>query len=262
MTIKDTFTSDQFRDEFKVVPVNVKDAKGKDTIAQGTPDLVAVLLGMPAEATTMRIISGANNGQVISAPVLKDFYEAINPILNSYIEAYVTTAQKVVGTELGVDMDALQESGADGFQIDQDDPRITQPMIDKILEELDKVYPTGPLTANIIQAVINVADDKLGSIYEDGADNWKIFIGLTIINTINSFTRSATTIVNQQIIGPLVEVVQYKQYVAQQQAAMKKAQQGSRRRSGLVDLAGGELSSEKINELTLPPDAKKDKIVN
>lgn len=265
MTIKETFTTSTFEDAFKVVPINVKDHKGKDTTTQGTPDMMPILLGLSDNDISHRLIAGKQAGLFIPAPSVKPFMTKSMEMLKPYIQSYVKAAQEALGQEMGVDIAAVLENGMDGFQISPDDPRITEKMLDNTTRALDLKYPTGPLYKQVLDDIIDLAAIELEPLWGRDEDNYKCFVSMIIFNVINTYARQATDIVNQQVFGPIVEILQYKQYAAQQQQMSEQAKvhnKQAQQANHLVGLAGEKLSSESINELTLPDSVKQDKIIN
>lgn len=214
-------------------PINVIDRKGKTVAATGKADIFPMLLGLDEDYRSYQVMSGSLAGSFQFGPKVDPFMKRVADTLGELTKTYVKTAQIGLAEALGIDAKQLEDDGADGFQLNPEDPRINAEVIEKTNVFIEERYPTGPLTPMVMTAMNRVADDTLQEAWDKG-DNYKVFVGYLIANALNQFAMRCQQIVNQQVLGPITQILEYRDYIRQANAAQ----------SGLTDAAGNPLSSK------------------
>lgn len=242
MNISDIFYAGNINPEnLQVTPITVRDRKGKATKKRGMPDVLPVIMGIDLEYRSYQY-NDENQLKVMYGTALVPFITASGEIMKRYTKEYISTAQIAVGEALGIDMKKLHDDGVDGFQLKVDDPKITDQVPGKVYDALEKAYPLGPITPEFLEANTACAEQYLGEAWYKG-DNYRAYICYLIIKGVGQFAATCQSIVQEQIVGPIWQILQIREQEAQVAKAMGKSA------PGMTDLIGGKLSSEKIGKI-------------
>lgn len=242
MNIRDIFYSGNLTPEnLKVTPITARDRKGNEVKKRGMPDVLPVIMGMDLEYRSYQY-SEADQMRIMYGSALIPFITASGEIMKKYTKEYVSVAQIAVGEALGIDMAKLENDGVDGFQLDINDPKITDQVPEKVYAALEAAYPLGPITPEFLDANTACAEEHLGEAWYKG-DNYRAYICYLIIKGVGQFAATCQGIVAEQVVGPLWQVLQIREQEKQVAAAMGKSA------PGMTDLLGGKLSSEKLGKI-------------
>lgn len=242
MKISEVFSSALLNaDYLTITPVTVRDRKGKETKAQGMPDVLPAIMGMAPEYMSYQYQT-PEGPRIIYGSALIPFMTATGTIFQKYTKEYVQLAQLAVGEALKIDMKKLEENGSDGFQLTTDNKNISEKAIDAIYDKLEKLYPLGPVTAGLVAEITACGEELMEDTWEKG-DNYKAYISYIIIKGISQFANTCFQIVDQQIVGPLHQVIKMRAQEEQVAQAMGKSA------GPITDLTGRKLTSENIGKI-------------
>lgn len=253
MNISDIFNPEKLTPEFlAITPITVRDKKGKETKFDGIPDVLPVVMDIPLGLRSYQYTT-PEGPRIQYATGILPYITQSGQILEKYTEEYFTAAQLILANLLGITMEQME--GADGFQLQVDDPKITMDTLDQLYNGLNKQYPAGPVTPEMLVALTNCAEALLGSYWEQG-DNFKAYISYLVIKGIGQYASTCQRVVEQQVAGPIFQILQYREQ--QLQAARQKPG------AAIVDSLGRKLGSDNAGKIVdLDGRAiKKDEIVN
>jgi hypothetical protein len=253
MKISDIFNPDRLSAEFlQITPITLRDKKGKEVKADGTPDVLPVVMSIPLELRSYQYTT--DQGPRIQYAIgLLPYITQSGQILETYVREYFSAAQLILADLLGITKEQME--GADGFQLRTDDPRISEDTLDQLYDGLNKQYPLGPVVPEMIKALNDCAEALLGSYWEQG-DNYKVYISYLVIKAIGQYAATCQHVVEQQVAGPVFQILQYR--MEQQMAASQKPG------AAITDVFGSKLNSKGAGKIVGLDgrEIKKDEIVN
>lgn len=241
-------------EKLKVGPITIRDKKGKETKTDGMPDIVPTIMDMSPEFMSYQY-NTPEGSRILYGTGIRGFITSSGGVMGKHLREYVTAAQLILANLIGITMEQME--GADGYQIPIDSPQITEDTLDQLYDGLNKQYPLGPVTKELAAEVIALAELHMSEAWELG-DNYKGYISYVIIKGIGQYASQCQQIVEQEVAGPVFQVLQYRMKIIQQ------GQAGKRPAPVITDLLGGELNTKSQGKIVGldGKEIKPDKIVN
>lgn len=253
MKIADIFNPDRLTPELlKRTPITIRDKKGKETKADGMPDVLPVVMDIPLELRSYQY-NTQQGPKIQYATGMVPYITQSGQILEKYTREYFDSAQLIMAGLIGITKEQME--GADGFQIDADDPKITEDVLDQLYDGLNKQYPLGPVIPGMLKELTDCAEVHLGSYWDQG-DNFKAYISYLVIKAIGQYASTCQRVVEQEVAGPIYQILQYR---------MQQAQAASQRPgAAITDSLGHKLGSDNAGKIVGLDgrEIKKDEVVN
>lgn len=242
MKISEVFNSANINSEdLRRTPITITDRKGKQTKADGMPDVLPVILGIDLEYRSYQYIRDGQAHIKYGVGILPFITES-GKIMQKYTREYVSVAQIAIGEAIGIDMNQLQDDKVDGFQLKTSDTRITYEVPEKVYAALEQAFPLGPVTREFLDENTECAEKLLSELWDKG-DNYRAYISYLLVKGIGQFAATCQQIVAEQIVGPIYQILQMREQEEQQRTAMGKSA------PAMTDLLGRKLSSKSTGKI-------------